>query len=197
MSLTVAKHDGDDDWAICGKIEQLHKHLVGCDHVSRAARHRAYMGRGAPGGRKRHGSKSRVDHPDMDTDPVLMVDGTQAPLPPGEQDWFDSMLCRAAISAGWSWNSLNDPEVVKMMTKLRPDLHMPDRRVLSGRILNGEVEKAVEELRSSVIGRIATGSCDGWKNVSKTSLVASMITVDYKVCIYSPKKLNKALNINT
>jgi hypothetical protein len=126
--ITVAVINSDqDNWGICGKIEKLHKHLVKCNHTGRAARHCAYMGRGAPGGRKRKHVDATFDDSRVGTDVAMMVDGTKAPLPPGKQDWFDAMLCRSAISAGWSWSSLNDPEFVKMMGRLRSDLKIPDQ----------------------------------------------------------------------
>lgn len=36
-------------------------------------------------------------------------------------------------------------------------------------------------MRQEVHGRYVTGQCDGWKNISKDSLVASMINVEYTV----------------
>jgi hypothetical protein len=39
------------------------------------------------------------------------------------------------------------------------------------------------DIKKKVKGKMAMGQCDGWKNVAKTPLVASMITVDYQVRI--------------
>ena len=36
-------------------------------------------------------------------------------------------------------------------------------------------------MKSKVSGKFATGQCDGWKNIAKTSLIASMINVEYVV----------------
>ncbi|KAH8981951.1 ribonuclease H-like domain-containing protein, partial [Lactarius hatsudake] len=49
-----------------------------------------------------------------------------------------------------------------------------------GRFLDKEVERVEDHLRSKLDGKIATGQCDGWKNIAKASIVASMVTVDYE-----------------
>jgi len=38
-------------------------------------------------------------------------------------------------------------------------------------------------IKEKVKGKMAMGQCDGWKNVAKMPLVASMIKVDYQVRI--------------
>ncbi|KAB5588959.1 HAT family dimerization protein [Ceratobasidium theobromae] len=154
---------------ICGKIYKLHSHLARCPHVDRKARHRALLDQARPSC-NRNSAVLPIDRPNLEP-------------PVGQQEWFDRALCRTAVSAGWSWNSLNDPEFVSMMKVLQPGLKIPDRRTLSGRILNQEVDRVVGNLKTLVKGHLATGMCDGWKNVAKTSLVASMITVNYQAHI--------------
>lgn len=161
---------------ICGKIENLHTHLARCKHVDRRVRHRATMDRArtpraSPGRRL----VPQAPAPESSVGPAL---------PSGDQATFELLLCRTAASTGWSWNSLNDPEFIHLMKALRPDLKVPDRRTLSGPVLSQEVLRVVNDLKQVVEGRLATGMCDGWKNVSKTSLVASMVTVDYQVSFY-------------
>ncbi|KAI0362751.1 hypothetical protein OH77DRAFT_1379925, partial [Trametes cingulata] len=48
-----------------------------------------------------------------------------------------------------------------------------------GRILDAEAERVMAHMRYASNGRYATGQCDGWKNISRDSLVASMINVEY------------------
>jgi hypothetical protein len=62
-----------------------------------------------------------------------------------------------------------------------PGAELPDRRALSGRILDREVARVEARTRERIKGKIATGQCDGWKNVAKTSVVTSMITVEHVV----------------
>jgi hypothetical protein len=56
-----------------------------------------------------------------------------------------------------------------------------DRRIMSGRILDGEVQKAEQQVIDKVKGKMATGQCDGWDNVAKTHVVTSMMTVEHEV----------------
>ncbi|KDQ07177.1 hypothetical protein BOTBODRAFT_120426, partial [Botryobasidium botryosum FD-172 SS1] len=50
-----------------------------------------------------------------------------------------------------------------------------------GPVLKEEVHKVEESVQHHVKGKLATGQSDGWKDVSKTSLVGFMITVTKKV----------------
>ena len=70
-----------------------------------------------------------------------------------------------------------------------PGANLPDRRALSGRILEREVAKVEARMREQIKGNIATGQCDGWKNVAKTSVITSMITVEHLVSLKT--KLNQ------
>jgi hypothetical protein len=65
---------------------------------------------------------------------------------------------------------------------------LPDHRALSGHILDREVARVEARTREWIKGNIATGQCDGWKNVAKTS-VFTMITVEHVVSLKT--KLNQ------
>ncbi|KAG9076719.1 hypothetical protein FRC06_009350, partial [Ceratobasidium sp. 370] len=60
-----------------------------------------------------------------------------------------------------------------------PGVKLPDRRKLSGPILEQELANAEASMRELVRGHIATGMSDGWKNIKRNSLLASMLSVDY------------------
>ncbi|KAF8703671.1 hypothetical protein RHS03_06185, partial [Rhizoctonia solani] len=173
----------EDIQPICGKIKRLHKHLANCRLVDRGVRSQALLRSGPNNTRSSNVRTSNSANIPMDLDIGIFDDENGPALPSGDQTWFESALCRVAASAGWSWHSLNDPEWIDMMQRLRPDLKVPGRRTLAGRILNDEVNKVMDELRKLVGGRVATGMCDGWKNIKKDSLIASMITVDYEAHI--------------
>jgi hypothetical protein len=85
-------------------------------------------------------------------------------------------MLKLFVFCGFARNSANDPQIA-FVEKYIPGAKVPDRRVLSGRILDGEVAKVEER----IVGKMATGQCDGWKNVAKTSVVTSMITVEHEV----------------
>ncbi|KIK75925.1 hypothetical protein PAXRUDRAFT_171252 [Paxillus rubicundulus Ve08.2h10] len=56
---------------------------------------------------------------------------------------------------------------------------VPGRKQLSGCILDEEADKVVEEMKRVLEGKFATGQSDGCKNITKTSLVASLINMEY------------------
>ncbi|KIK75505.1 hypothetical protein PAXRUDRAFT_172667 [Paxillus rubicundulus Ve08.2h10] len=56
---------------------------------------------------------------------------------------------------------------------------VPGRKQLSGHIIDEEADKVVEGMKQVLKGTFATGQSDGWKNIMKTSLVASLINVEY------------------
>ena len=53
-----------------------------------------------------------------------------------------------------------------------------DCKALKGQILDSEVQRVEAQTRQRMEGKVGTGQCDGWKNVAKTSVCTSMITVE-------------------
>jgi hypothetical protein len=64
-----------------------------------------------------------------------------------------------------------------------PGAIVPDRRTLSGPILDREAGKVEERLKLKLTGRKATFQTDGWKNKAKQAIVATMVSVDFEVCM--------------
>ncbi|KIK75535.1 hypothetical protein PAXRUDRAFT_172563 [Paxillus rubicundulus Ve08.2h10] len=56
---------------------------------------------------------------------------------------------------------------------------MPGSKQLSCRILDEEAEKVIEGMKLKVKNRFVMGQCDGWKNIVKSSIVASTINVEH------------------
>ncbi|KAF8979981.1 hypothetical protein BDQ17DRAFT_1264191 [Cyathus striatus] len=59
-----------------------------------------------------------------------------------------------------------------------PGLVTPDHHTLTGSILNKEADKVILGTQQQTEGKSATYQHDGWKNVAKTSVITSMMTVD-------------------
>lgn len=89
---------------------------------------------------------------------------------------FEDQLLRAVISAGWSFNSMEDPEVKKLFAEYMPGGIVPNRQALSERILTREVTRVEGDIKAGAAGAPATLQCDGWKDNSKKHLVAFMFT---------------------
>jgi hypothetical protein len=92
-------------------------------------------------------------------------------------------MLRLFVSCRFAWNSANNPQMGLFIEKWIPGAKVPDHKVLSGRILDREVVKVKARTREWVQGKVAIGQCDGWKNVAKTLIVTSMITVEHVVSL--------------
>ena len=53
--------------------------------------------------------------------------------------------------------------------------------MLSGHVLNSQVKKVEDRICEKVTGKLTTGQCDGWKNIAKTSVVATVMSVENEV----------------
>ena len=42
-------------------------------------------------------------------------------------------------------------------------------------------QKVDEETKERIGGKVGTGQCDGWKNIAKTPVITSMMTVENEV----------------
>jgi hypothetical protein len=101
------------------------------------------------------------------------------------QNEFNDDILNLFVANNFSWNSARNPEFIKWVTKWVPGAVVPDRRTLSGSILDRQSQRVEAQMRDDFNGKLATGQCDGWKNNAKVSVVAMMVTVDYEVCCYN------------
>lgn len=103
------------------------------------------------------------------------------PWTPEMQADFGSDLCRMMIAIRASWNSASNPELRMFFEKWVPGAKVPDRRTLSGPILDREAAKVDEKMKQKLHGELATLTTDGWKNKAKQSIVATMVTAGSEV----------------
>lgn len=94
---------------------------------------------------------------------------------------FNEDLCKLFVSCGFAWNGASNPEMHLFCEKWIPGSEVPDRRLLSGRVLNQEVERVEAKTKDRAEGKIATGMSDGWKNISKTPVNTTLMVVEHKV----------------
>jgi hypothetical protein len=97
------------------------------------------------------------------------------------QSEFAEDLCKLLIAIRASWNSANNPQMRLFFHKWLPGSVVPDRRTLSGPILDREVQKVEDKLKEKLRGRLATFMTDRWKNKAKQSIVASMVSISSEV----------------
>ena len=98
-----------------------------------------------------------------------------------QQDEFTADVCRLLIICNITWWAVDQPYWRAFFQKWQPAAYMPGRKELSGHILNEEAEKVKGKMKWKVKGHYGLGQNDGWKNIVKTSLIASMVIICYIV----------------
>lgn len=72
------------------------------------------------------------------------------------QSEFGEDLCKLFVAIRAPWNSANNPQAHIFFQKWVPGAVVPDRRTLSGPILDQEVAKVEESLKLKLQGRLAS-----------------------------------------
>ncbi|KAH9050333.1 hypothetical protein EDB87DRAFT_1827458 [Lactarius vividus] len=93
------------------------------------------------------------------------------------QSEFGEDMCKLLIAICAPWNATNNPQMCLFMQKWLLGAVVPDRRTLSGPILDQEAAKVEDKLKEKLKGKLATFTTDGWKNKAKQSIVASMVSI--------------------
>ncbi|KAJ7735370.1 ribonuclease H-like domain-containing protein [Mycena metata] len=100
--------------------------------------------------------------------------------PSGQQEFAED-LCKLFIACNIAWNSANNPQLLLFFSKYLPAAKIPDRRVLSGRVLDTLVGQIETEMKEQVSGKLGMGQCDGWKTGAQASIVTTSVTVEAKL----------------
>ncbi|KAJ7763398.1 ribonuclease H-like domain-containing protein [Mycena metata] len=111
--------------------------------------------------------------------PIAFLQHTMWNLP--KQQEFAEDLCKLFVACNVAWNSANNPELLLFFSKYVPEAKIPDRCVLSGRVLDTLILQIEEEMKSQVAGKLGMGQCDGWKSGAKASIISTSITVESTV----------------
>ena len=98
------------------------------------------------------------------------------------QEEFSTNLCKLLIALNTAWVAAKNPLLHRSIHKwVGPEVIMEDRQILSGWVLDWEVEWVEKGVISKVSWKLVTGQCDGFKNVAKSSVVSTMMSVEYEV----------------
>lgn len=173
---------------ICGKAQKLGNHLLECKWVSRNVKKSVQDERED----KQDGTQERAstsahseERPRKRPKQQQFTLTTSLNWTVAMREEFGADLCRVFVSNNWAWAGAQDPELNKFIDKWVPGAEIPDRRVLSGRILDQEARRYEAVAKASTKGCLATGQSDGWKNIAKSSILASVITVKGEVRLVS------------
>ncbi|KAI0027055.1 ribonuclease H-like domain-containing protein, partial [Vararia minispora EC-137] len=71
-----------------------------------------------------------------------------------------------------------------------PEVHMPDRRTLSGPVLTWEVKRVDERTAERVQGKLSFQQSDGWKSIVKKPLLGLMMTVEGEVTLVKTRDMS-------
>ncbi|KAG5639132.1 hypothetical protein H0H81_006721 [Sphagnurus paluster] len=175
-----------------GKIDVLQNHLIQCQYCPEDIKQRARSSKAKRKGFElddiEESTRSSASTSESLRVPVqsqlkkqksfTVVAAKALSFNPERQEAFHIQLLRAFVSAGWSFNTIEDVEVMKLFHDFCPGARLPGRDKLSGKILGNAVTKFTNEMVNSVKGGLATISCDGWKDISKKHLIAFMFTAN-------------------
>ncbi|KAJ7170282.1 ribonuclease H-like domain-containing protein [Mycena crocata] len=185
---------------ICGKAERMLSHLRKCPDVVpdvRAFIQACAKNKGSTVrlSRNQQIARAAVNAPaqlDIKLTPVhssQRLESIQSLhlVPQGEtrvdslQEEFAQDLCQVFISCNVAWNSAANPQLLLFFSKYVPEAKIPDRRVLSGRVLDSLVCQVETEMKAKVSGKFGTGQCDGRKSNAKASIITTLVTVEGKL----------------
>ncbi|KAF9471055.1 hypothetical protein BDN70DRAFT_939231 [Pholiota conissans] len=94
-------------------------------------------------------------------------------------DEYYKKLPKDEIEPNTPWVAANNPVFREFVAKwISTTLVVPDRWVISGWVFDDIVKEVVDRMVTVVKGKMATGQCDRWKNIAKTSLVSTVMTVE-------------------
>lgn len=115
---------------------------------------------------------------DGDDVPYALVAPVSAHWRADRQAEFRAELLRLLLVCNVAYWAVEHPYFLYFFTKYVPEAQIPSRKVLSGRILEEESDKVLDNIRSSVNGKFGTGETDGWKNIAKASLLGFTVNVE-------------------
>lgn len=159
--------------ALCSKAPRLKSHLKNCLYVPETIKNWYQDGNDL--------AEPPVKR--QKTQQATFQITTKAKWTESEQETFEEDLCRLLIATNTPWNSVSNPEFKRFIQKHVGNAKIPTRQKLAGPVLTKAVQAIEADIRTMIEGGLGTGQCDGWKNIAKTSLVASVITVGTQVCI--------------
>jgi hypothetical protein len=155
------------------RVEVLKRHLFKCTHVSQETRDQYYDELGTyKNGHSR--KKQKVEQGSKVVAKLNLGDETTKD--------FHEDLCALFIGLDLAWNAADNPVFRNFFEKWLGHLRLPSRRALSSSLVDRLAKKTEENKKVSLKGKMGMGQCDGWKNVARSSIVASLVIVENQVC---------------
>ena len=100
------------------------------------------------------------------------------------QDRFARDIVDLFVAIGLPFQALDNPQLEKFTKTWIPGMQLPSPKVAGSRVLTERVAEVEKLIQKRVEGKLAMGQCDGWKNISKTPVIAMVMTVEGKVSVH-------------
>ena len=109
------------------------------------------------------------------------------PLTAAEKEKWEQQCLRASVSANMPLSSLDDPELIKTYTDIRPKVEVPSRKVMSTRIL----DKGAKDANASM--KAAVAESDGQFHLNLGCVIAAF---EYGKCLFDRCLLSRCVPIH-
>ncbi|KAF9494661.1 hypothetical protein BDN71DRAFT_1392892, partial [Pleurotus eryngii] len=162
---------------VCGKVSNMERHLRDCPLVPEGVKRRL---KGDNGSDDEDNDASMVITLRKRKTQAKLTVVSSAPWNKTQKQEYEADLCHLFVALNLPWNAVSNPEFQSFTSKYIPSASNPDRKALSGRILDKEVALVTTLTKSVVQGKYGTGVVDGWKNIAKESLQATGFNVEGK-----------------
>lgn len=108
-------------------------------------------------------------------------------------DRFYYLLLKATISNGWSFRWVDNPDSITLFKFINPQINLPKRRMLGGKILENASNQLVQEIQDKAQNDThgVTITLDGWTNVVNQNILGSvLITSSGEVLVWQAKDIS-------
>lgn len=168
---------------VSGWQEGFEAHIWACNLVSAQAKAKlAQQSCSAPDRSKTASLQCTQDHSsDIKSSSCRRSSPGTGFLSKEQQQRFESDLWKLRVANNFSWLAVNQPQTHIFFQTWLPGAKLSDHHKLSGLILQNEAKVFNESMHDVIKGQVATGMSDGWKKIKHNSLLASMLSIDYKV----------------
>ncbi|KAI4519678.1 hypothetical protein K525DRAFT_205497 [Schizophyllum commune Loenen D] len=151
---------------IRGRVDVMKRHIKKCELVKQAAKDRLAAEEIEKQSDAAQEDADSSDHPATARPPgpiqTLFKVAKNKPFTPAAQAEFERDFLKLLIVMNVAMLAANDPYVKHFFEKYVPGARLPDRKQLSNRILDDEVNHVTAAVASDVKGQYATGTVDGW-----------------------------------
>ncbi|KAF8903395.1 hypothetical protein CPB85DRAFT_1377091 [Mucidula mucida] len=207
----AALEASSDKGSVRGDASAMLHHLVSCPNVAAAVRKGCCSRKGVRNGGKDNDGSEGDDEADagpsrppkrqrleatkqmLKQTHLKVFKGINIPFSALEKAAVQAQFMRATISANLPFRWTDDPEVISLFLMMRAtaDEVIPERCLLSGKLLNMAANNIDQVIHESVHRKHVSISTDGWKDNSHNSVTGVHIALNQQSYLVKLVKTNK------